>query len=507
MGAEITAAERNDLYRLSALSYFNPVSDQPANSAAIKVNGAQAVTYQVVNGLHQVTLTMPDGTKEYWAQTNAAYCVDTGFKAMAFERRNADFKIPVLDQNGSPQVQVVFPGSTQTRADLRASQLIVHGNFNDPAFTHLMDEYTKDRTKFMNEVAQGIQSRRAPGQGDARVAIGGHSIGVNAAIGAAQDLQQKGIGGARTFLIEPVGAGQRVQYLATKGLDPDQLDNVISIRDKNQNLFQGVGGVNRFANSMIGTPFTIDTGIADNFGGHMSSAIATSIASGRAITPDHASIISANDLVRNAPSLSASEIESARGAVDGMTRLLDATAARKTTLTQGFNGTTDLPPAAIQSQPVAQPAPSQTTPVSPQQPAEPIEVVLNYLEGRGYQCNSPAELNRALARCFTEAQLTDDYKTAFERIYNKPYTSPDFMPGEATREAMEKKGVPANVLAALDSLNMFDKSQRNDLYEPPSRDSQEAVMKLARETPLLFEQTTEVAMAGSPAAPAARAGR
>ncbi len=87
----------NNIFRTATLSLFNIAGGQADFSKQIpgvhfkRVNDeGKIVTDPNLPGRYMVDFTLLDGKREYWAQVNAAYDPVTGFKAMAFERRNRD---------------------------------------------------------------------------------------------------------------------------------------------------------------------------------------------------------------------------------------------------------------------------------------------------------------------------------------------------------------------------------------------------------------------------------
>ncbi len=534
MAADIAPAElSNQLFRFSVLSLFNTAKDQPEATHAIKdvhykrVNDkGEVVTDPTKPGRYMVDHTLPDGKREYWAEVTSSYDAASGFKAMAFERRNRDGSTYL--ENGQPQLVIAFPGNTNTKIDLETSQNIVGGDSG---------RYFTSRSEFMERTARGMEERRqiAGYSGTPKVLIGAHSIGVNGAIGAAQDLQAHGVTSIQNIYYESVGAGQAVQQyaplLAAKRAKTDQptqaqieqaardLSDVISVNGS-KNMFQGKGGDQANDNAHLGQSWHLNTGthpINSHYVLTAAQVLQQHVQPLR--TPDKD--VSALDILNGGRALTGAEMSAATNQAKMFVDMIGGTTA-------GFNSVAAAPPDEKPNAPrvdFSDVGPAETIPVAapivasvpvkssamvdaaPQTPppavTDPIEIVKNYLKDKGYECGTgsgwTSETNGSFGRCLAEAQLTQIYKESYQARYSKTAHGVDFMPGPASRVAMEKSGMPANVLAALDEMKMFDRMQKNDLYEPPaSLEDAKTVVALAQNSPLAFKQAEQQFASANP---------
>ena len=176
MGAETLSTKdlANDAYRVCVLGFFNPIEGQAEKSKAlVDKNNQQTVAYKKEDGLYSIKMRMPDGTAECWRQTDATHDNASGFKAMAFERRNVDGSL-YLDKNQQPQVMLMFPGNTGTIQDLQRCKDVVYGSS--------MQAYYDDSDKFRKQVVAGMDARahadsdRGFTHGRGEISIGAHSI-------------------------------------------------------------------------------------------------------------------------------------------------------------------------------------------------------------------------------------------------------------------------------------------------------------------------------------------
>jgi hypothetical protein len=508
MAVEKTPAElANQDYRTDVLSLFNPAKGQAEATKAIhKADGTRAVRYnedKKPEDPFRIAMILPDGTKEYWAQVNSSYDPVSGFKAMAFEQRDVDGK--AILTNGQPHVMVVFPGNTTTKEDLDNSVAVVSGDSS---------HYFQVREEFMGRVARGMQDRKKEFnfQGVGTVTIGAHSLGANAAVGAAQNLEDLGIKGAETYYYEPVGAGQALQQYAAllaakhnKTTEPtrEQIQaaadkiaaNSFSTRSKNDNFSHGQGGDQIHDNGMIGETWELDTGTHPVESHEALNGSNMLLAGARPVRTKDKDL-SAQAILQGGTALTPDQQKAAQEQAKAFAEIAPTLQPNKT-----FNTVAAAPHDEPANAPHANfwDLDSRTGP----DPIDPSEEIKKYLATKGINAGrgpgwSP-ELNTGLGRLFAEAQMTPEYKKAFKDVYKKEDATPDFKPGPATRQAMVTKGVPENVIKAMDELKLFNKSQRDDLYEPPSREDSMKILKDAKEKPLVFPPAQQLAAASAPA--------
>ena len=274
----------DEVFRSSVLGYFTP-GQEHKSSKIVDKHGNQAVIYQENDdGLFQVKMRMPDGSEEYWQQTNVMLDSDTGFKAAAFERRNEDGSI----YYGSGRISVTrieFPGNTFTSQDLDTASNMLAGNDMEKNMM-LADNFTDD-------VVKGMQERAEINNHDiGAITVGTHSLGA-LAMGAGYKLRHDyGLEDTQTILLEPWGAGQAFQQVVARqagnnfGTSPtdEQIaetaeameKNLVSIRSSENNMFSAmeVGkGVN--GNQMVGQTYTFEA--VDGANNHLLSTIANSL--------------------------------------------------------------------------------------------------------------------------------------------------------------------------------------------------------------------------------------
>ncbi len=254
----------NNTYRTAVLSNIN--EDGTFKQGTItNAEGISTSRYiKDTHGHHMIAMQMPHGDIEFWQQTDSIHNVGNDFRAMGFERRNIDGTV-YLDTNRQPSVFIAFPGNTGTDKD----NLTINELFSG----EVMQERYMNVESFADDVVMGMQKRAELNNHDMPdVTVGTHSVGAMA-LGVAPYIKDKyGIENTKTFLVEPVGAGQTLEQLSALnaikyyGEDPtlDQInivanrlsENVVSIRADDDTIFSTLPiGDEQYDNAMVGETY------------------------------------------------------------------------------------------------------------------------------------------------------------------------------------------------------------------------------------------------------------
>lgn len=506
---------------LSADNFRGGVFSYVSANSVDKLAEIPGLEFKKRDGFYDVKITMPDGSVEYWAQTDAVDDRTAGFTGAAFERRNADGST-YLDANKMPSVFISYPGNDNSEADLDTARRIVFAddqNRNYNLMEHLKEGYFDPRDEFIKKVGEGMVARAAlHGHYLGHVTHGGHSIGVNAAVGSDlalrryfDSLGREDTGQSRTLLQEPVGAAQAMQLQAEllaksfygEDVTPQQMASAahmivahtVSVRDADGNELQGDGGDQVLDNAMIGETYLIDVtpgaGRDTSEVGHMASTMLNAILDGEEFKRNESGEHSVEELLNSQKwDQTSPAFMSRRLMADMFFETKGMTGAKEFNAVSAYelHAKADAPRYAFESGEVLvqeqRPSAPAVTAVAADKSA--LEVLGDYLKEKNLlaadadvQDWSP-EMNRAVAVLTTAAQLDDSYRTAFKEIYGREADGPDMMPGPATMRALEARGVPPEVLAAMDGLKLSNRAQRDDLYTIP--EDSIAVLAAVRES-------------------------
>ncbi len=254
-----------DTYRIAILSNIDEKGAFKQDN--ITDSSGDPATQYIKNddGNYMVAMKTPDGSVEFWQQTDSIHNIGTDFRAMAFERRNVD-GTAYLDENRQPVTFMTFPGCTGTDKDNITAKKLITGNF--------MEERYANVENFTGTVIAGMQERAELNNHDmGRVVVGTHSMGAMALGAGAHMKHQYGLENVQTILIEPVGAGQVLEQLSARsaakyyGENPTEnqvksiantlTDNVISIRSDDETVFSELNiGDEKYDNAMVGETYS-----------------------------------------------------------------------------------------------------------------------------------------------------------------------------------------------------------------------------------------------------------
>lgn len=276
---------------------MNAVAGEPEkmlgqNGSKTSVPGLE---FEKVDGMYMLKRDLLDGGESYLAQTSQYYSLATGMKASSWVDCEADGSYAQTD-SGQFIVRIEFPGSAGTDPDIETVKDAITGK--------MMSSIHAERNAFLEKVKADTDARFGPGA-DVQYVIGGHSMGVFAAVGAAQKLREMGVfdDNIRTVVVEPFGGVEAVQQasinsLKKKGIDnptPEQFiaenkihqRNLWGIQDKKSNMLQtAVGGDQQDDNKMPSDSdhtLTLDSQSKDMMTGHLAPQLVWAMYNGSAL--------------------------------------------------------------------------------------------------------------------------------------------------------------------------------------------------------------------------------